>query len=205
MTSNASPTVDYIVIGSGAAGSVVANRLSENGKYSVCVLEAGPGDSHPFIKIPAGFVKTLVNPKLMWQFQSEPAEGSGMRSVNLPQGRVVGGSSSINGFVYNRGQATDFDHWASLGNPGWSYQEVLPYFRKSENRETEPSQYRGSHGPLPITDPAWRDPVCDEFIQSVASFGVPTDNDYNGESQFGTGYFQRFIKGRTRYSTARGF
>ncbi|MBX2883395.1 MAG: GMC family oxidoreductase N-terminal domain-containing protein, partial [Granulosicoccus sp.] len=149
-------TYDYIVIGSGAAGAVVASRLAEQTGASVCVVEAGGDDRHPFVKIPAGFVKNLGNPAKMWQFRSMPGENTGGREVNLPQGKLVGGSTSINGLIYNRGQAADFDAWAAQGNPGWGYQDVLPYFRKSETRAGTESQYRGSHGPLRISDPDQR-------------------------------------------------
>jgi choline dehydrogenase len=197
---------DYVVIGSGAAGSVVAARLAESGRHRVCVIEAGGDDRRPFVTIPAGFVKNLNNPKIMWQFGSVAGENTGGRSVYLPQGKLVGGSTSINGMIYNRGQAGDFDHWASLGNPGWSYQEVLPFFRKSETRLATDSQYRGSLGPLSISDPDQSHPLCDAFIDAVAeSTGAPKHNDYNAESQRGTGYYQRFISKGRRQTTAREF
>jgi choline dehydrogenase len=199
-------TYDYVVVGSGAAGSVVATRLAESGRYSVCVVEAGGDDRRPFVTIPAGFVKNLNNPGIMWQFGSVAGSNTGGRSVYLPQGKLVGGSTSINGMIYNRGQSGDFDHWASLGNDGWSYQDVLPYFRKSETRLASESQYRGSLGPLKISDPDQAHPLCDAFIDAVANAtGAPKHNDYNAESQRGTGYYQRFISEGSRQTTAREF
>ncbi len=196
---------DYIVVGSGAAGSVVAARLAAE-NYSVCVIEAGGNDNSPLVQIPAGFVKNLTKPDYMWQFKSVSGRNTGNRNVSLPQGKVLGGSTSINGLIYNRGQSYDYDHWAALGNEGWSYQQVLPYFRKSETRLGEASQYRGSHGPLRISDPSQTHPLCDAFISTVAAqTGAPTDNDYNGASQRGAGYYQRFIHGRTRETTASAF
>jgi len=202
--SAATSEYDYIVIGSGAAGSVVAARVAAATGASVCVLEAGDKDWHPLVRIPAGFVKNLTNPARMWQFESQPGDNTGGRSIRLPQGRVLGGSTSINGLIYNRGQAADFDAWAALGNTGWSYNDVLPYFRRSESRAGEASQYRGAHGELHISDPDQRHELCDAFISAVAALGLPTDNDYNAQSQRGVGYYQRFISGRVRETVAGG-
>jgi len=194
---------DYIIIGSGAAGSVVAARLAQAQAGSICVLEAGGGNRKWLVDVPAGFVRNLQNPNMMWQFGSEPTENTGGRSVYLPQGKILGGSTSINGLVYNRGQAEDFDHWAELGNAGWSYRDVLPYFRKSETFERADSQYRGSAGPMRIGEREQTPPLCDSFISSVATLtDVPMHNDYNGESQMGTGYYQRFIHNGKRENVA---
>ena len=168
---------DYIIIGSGAAGSILADRLSASGEHSVCVIEAGGKDNHPFIHIPAGFVKTLNMPDLMWSFSSEPSPGSGNRAIRLPLGKVLGGSTSINGLVYNRGQPEDFDQWRKMGNEGWAYNDVLPYFRKSESWQGQPDQARGSVGPMAISNPLWRDPLCESFIESLASLCVPNNDD----------------------------
>jgi len=197
---------DYIVIGSGAAGSVVAARLAQAQVGSICVIEAG-GDNHKWlVDIPAGFVRNLQNPSMMWQFETEPTENTGGRRVYLPQGKILGGSTSINGLVYNRGQAEDFDQWALAGNTGWSYQELLPYFRKSETFGGSESQFRGSTGPLRISEPEQSHPLCDSFIGAVAGLtGVPKHNDYNGKQQTGTGYYQRFIHKGKRENAAAGF
>ena len=225
---------DYLIIGSGAAGAIVANRLSAATGEDACtvlVLEAGQECNNLYSKIPAAFSKNLQNQQLMWQFNTAPSESLNGRSVYIPQGKLVGGSTSINGLVYNRGLPSDFDEWAAQGNPGWAYRDVLPYFRRTEarsaslttddvdgpkphepgaadeNSQPQPqhSQYRGSHGPLHVSDPDRLDPICDTFIQTVASHGLPANNDYNGSTQRGTGYYQRTIKAGRRVSTARAF
>ena len=141
-------TFDYIIIGGGTAGSVLTNRLSKNGS-TVCLLEAGQRDWNPLIHIPAGYIKNVYSDTLTWGFRSEPSKGTANRSVSLPQGRVLGGSSSINGLNYNRGQQSDFDNWGQLGNPGWYYKDILPYFRRSEKRIGEgDDKYRGRSGEL---------------------------------------------------------
>ena len=127
-------TFDYVIVGSGAAGSVLCRRLTEDPGVTVCVLECGPPDRHPFIHIPAGFIKMLFNPTYTWQFQTEPGDNIGGRRIPTTQGRTLGGSSSINGMIYNRGQRADFDNWAQRGNRGWSYTDVLPYFKRTERR-----------------------------------------------------------------------
>ncbi|WP_244483522.1 GMC family oxidoreductase N-terminal domain-containing protein [Mesorhizobium sp. 1M-11] len=199
-------TYDYIVVGAGSAGSVIANRLSADGKSSILVLEAGGPDRNPFLHIPAGYVKTLTNPKLIWPFKSEPGPGSSGRAITLPQGRVYGGSSSLNGLVYNRGQAEDFDEWARMGNPGWGYEDVLPYFRRSERRiGPGEDRYHGRNGRIAVSDPEWKDELCEAFIESVQSTGLARNPDYNGTTQEGVGYFQRMIEGRFRVSAATGF
>lgn len=199
-------TFDYVIVGSGPAGSVLAGRLSEDGRSTVCVLEAGIPDRSMYIRIPAGFTKTLYDPAFTWGFKSEPGPGVAGRVIKLPQGRVVGGSSAINGMVYNRGQAEDFDDWEALGCTGWGYRDVLPYFRRSE-RKVGPGddQYRGRLGPLPITDPDWPSPLCDAFIKGAGELGIPANADYNGEAQEGAGYFQRNIHRGRRVTAADAF
>jgi len=208
---------DYIVVGSGAAGAIVANRLSAaEGKKSctVCLLEAGPERNNIYSRIPAAISKNLLNQNIMWQFNTAPSDQLDGRSVYIPQGKVLGGSSSINGLIYNRGLASDFDQWESMGNNGWGYSDVLPLFRRSETRVAELtnsedgeiySQYRGSHGPVHISDPDRLDPICDAFIDTIAGFDVPRHNDYNGDSQHGTGYYQRYIKNGRRVSAYTAF
>jgi choline dehydrogenase len=197
---------DYVIVGAGSAGSVLANRLSEDGKASVCVLEAGPRDWNPYIHIPAGFMKTLVNPGVNWLYQMEPSEWTGGRRIAAPRGKTLGGSSSINGHIYNRGQRMDFDAWAQRGNRNWGYADVLPYFRRCEQRVGGGDDtFRGREGNLTVTDIDWHHPLCEAFIEGAVSLGIPRNEDYNGARQEGVSYAQRTISGRRRMSTARAF
>lgn len=196
---------DYVVVGAGTAGCVLALRLSAAG-HKVCVLEAGPRDWHPYIHIPAGYIKNLYSKTLTWGFQSEPGAGVNGRSFSLPQGRVLGGSSSINGLNYVRGQAVDYDNWATAGNSGWSYADVLPYFKRSETKHGNPDpQWRGTAGELPITDLDWLHPVSDALISAAEELGIPRNPDYNAAIQEGAGYFQRTMKNGWRVSAAKAF
>lgn len=204
-----SDTFDYVIVGAGSAGSVVAARLAEAG-HTVCVLEAGPRDSNPFIHIPAGYIKNLFNDKLVWRFRSGPIAGTDGRTIELTQGKVVGGSGSINGLVYNRGQRGDFDGWAALGNPGWGYEDVLPFFKKGETRlGPADERYRGRSGPLVITDPITPGPLCDLFVEAAKSLGYPHVPDSNAEAQDGVGPWQFMIDTRglapRRLSSARAY
>lgn len=199
-------TFDYVIVGSGAAGSILANRLTEDAGVTVCLLESGPSDWHPYLHIPAGFVKKMFDPSVTWPFTTEPTEQTNGRRIPVPQGRTLGGSTSINGLVYNRGQAQDFDDWAAAGNPGWSFNEVLPYFKKTERRiGAGDDQLRGRDGLLPVTDIDWIHPICEAFIEGAHQFGMPRNPDYNGLTQQGVGYFQRTIDRGLRMSTARTF
>lgn len=199
-------TFDYVIVGAGSAGSVLAGRLSEDESTTVCVLEAGPRDWHPFIHIPAGFMYTLVNPRVNWLYTSEASEWTGGRRIAAPRGKTLGGSSSINGHIYNRGQRLDFDGWAQRGNRGWGYADVLPYFRRSERRIGEADDtFRGREGNLPITDLDWRDPLCEAFIEGAVEMGIPRNRDYNGTMQAGVSYVQRIIQNGRRMSAARGY
>jgi choline dehydrogenase len=204
-----SEVFDYVIAGAGSAGCVMAMRLSEAG-YSVCVLEAGPADSSPYIHIPAGYIKNLFNPKLIWDFKSEPNAATGNRTLSLTQGKVLGGSGSINGMVYSRGQHADFDGWAERGNPGWRYEDVLPYFKKAESRiGVGDDRYRGRSGPLTVTDPVHSSPLCDIFVEAVKSLGYPYVQDHNAETQDGVGPWQFTIDSRghtmRRMSAARAY
>ena len=196
---------DYVIIGGGTAGALLTNRLSEDGA-SVCLLEAGPRDINPLIHIPAGYIRNIYSKRLTWGFEAEASAGTAQRRFSLPQGRVLGGSSSINGLNHNRGQSADFDHWAERGNPGWSYNDVLPYFRRSECRIGEADEhYRGREGEMPITDLDWHHPVTTAFVNGAQELGIPNNPDYNGVSQDGAGYFQRCIHKGFRFSSARAF
>jgi choline dehydrogenase len=199
-------TFDYVVVGAGAAGCVLTNRLSEDGAASVCVIEAGGNDRHPLISIPAGFVKTLYGDRFVWPFETAPSPALDGRSVAIPQGRVVGGSSSINGMVYNRGQAADFDTWAQMGNRGWGFDDFLPYFKRSERRiGVGDDRFRGRAGELPITDIDWINPLAEAFLAAAEGMGIPRNADYNAGYQFGAGYFQRYIHDGKRVSAAKAF
>ena len=197
---------DYVIVGAGTAGCVLANRLTACGKYTVCLLEAGPSDWNPMIHIPAGFMKTIANPSVNWLYQSEPCPGTNGRTIPMPRGKVVGGSSSINGLIFSRGQKMDFDVWAQKGNRGWSYDDVLPYFCRYESHEnSEDNNLRGQSGEMTITDLKWRDPLCEAFIRGAESIGIPRNPDYNGAYQEGTSYVQRTSTGKLRMSAARAF
>src|SRR3546814_6959747 len=142
---------DYVIVGSGAAGAIIATRLTESGA-TVCLLEAGPSDNMLYLHIPAGFIKAVFNPKYAWQFSSEPTENTHGRRIPIPQGRTLGGSTSINGLIYNRGQSADYDARANLGNPGWGFNDVLPYFKSMETRAGGDDHYRGRSGELTRSD-----------------------------------------------------
>ena len=196
---------DYVIVGAGSAGCVLANRLTANGKHRVLLLEAGGSDRHPYIWAPAGFLKTFRDARFNWCFETEPGEGVDGRAIHFPRGRVLGGSSAINGHLYVRGQAQDFDQWAQLGNRGWSYADVLPYFRRSEDRSTGEDNFHGSGGPQHVSDIHDRHPICEAFIDGAAELGLPTRHDYNGAHQEGVTYYQRTIRNGRRASAATSF
>lgn len=199
-------TFDYVIVGAGAAGSVLANRLTEDGTATVCVLEAGPPDRNPWIHIPAGFIKTLVDPSCTWQFKTQPTANTGGRAISTTQGRTLGGSSSVNGMIYNRGQPDDLNGWAQRGNRGWGYADVLPYYRRSERRIGFGGEGRGRETDgIPITDMDWINPVSEAFIAGCVGMGIPRNPDYNSGDQTGVGYFQRAILRGRRVSAARAF
>ncbi len=195
-------TYEYIVVGAGSAGSVLANRLSASGQHKVLVLEAGR-ESHPWSRIPVGFAKLIENPAANWLYESEPDEGSGQRRIPVPRGKLLGGSSSINGMVFVRGQAQDYDTWAQLGNRGWSYSDVLPIFREMENYEGEADdEFRGRGGPLKVTENFETGKIYDALIEAAGQVGINYTKDYNGAQQDGIAMTQSTIRKGRRMSTA---
>ena len=195
---------DYVVVGAGSAGCVVAARLAESGAQ-VVLLEAGPRDWLPWIHIPAGVLKLIHNPRVNWMFASEPEPGTAGRPIHWPRGRVLGGTSSINGMLYVRGHAADFDGWAQMGCRGWSYDEVLPLFRKSENYIQGKSDLRGKDGVLQVEDYRTVLPLTDRFVEGAQQAGHPFRADLNDGEQTGVGYSQNTRLGRWRGSTAQTF
>jgi choline dehydrogenase len=190
---------DYIVVGAGSAGSVLANRLSADGKHKVLVLEAGR-ESHPWSRVPVGFARLIENPAANWLYASEPDASTGQRRLPVPRGKLLGGSSSINGMVFVRGQSQDYDTWAQLGNRGWSYREVLPIFRDMENYQGEADdEFRGRGGLLKVTESNESGALYDALIKAAGQVGIGYTKDYNGASQDGIGMTQATIrKGRPR-------
>ena len=196
---------DYIVVGAGSAGCVLANRLTADGRYRVLLLEAGPEDRNLWIHVPIGYAKLFTDARQNWLYNSEPEPELGGRSIIQPRGKVMGGSSSINGLLYIRGQAEDFDHWRQLGNTGWSFDDVLPYFRRAEDQSRGEDELHGVGGPLSVSDVSETHPVCDAFIAACEQAGLPRTDDFNGKSQEGAGYFQLTTRNGRRWSTARGY
>ncbi|MEZ4903427.1 MAG: GMC family oxidoreductase N-terminal domain-containing protein [Spirosomataceae bacterium] len=181
---------DYIIIGAGSAGCVLANRLSENPNNRVLLVEAGGPDKKMEIHIPAAYSK-LNRTEVDWGFETEPQPDVLNRKMYLPRGKALGGSSSTNAMAYIRGNSADYDEWAALGNAGWSYEEVLPYFIKSEHNEQFNNAFHGQHGPLNITQAqAFRTPVADAFVSACIENGLPENHDFNGKNQAGAGLFQ---------------
>ncbi len=196
---------DYIVVGAGSAGCVLANRLSENPDHSVLLLEAGGRDINPWIHVPVGYFKTMHNPGTDWCYQTEPDPGLNGRSIKWPRGKVLGGSSSINGLIYIRGQSQDFDDWEHAGNPGWGFQDMLPYFKKCEHQERGADEYHGVGGNLKVSNMRIKRGIGEAFIQGAVEIGIPRNDDFNGADQRGAGYYQLTAwKGR-RCSSAVGY
>ena len=196
---------DYIIVGAGSAGCVLANRLTEIRSNRVLLLEAGPRDTSMWIKIPAGFTKLLNSPVYNWNFSTEPEPNAHNRSIPIPRGRTLGGSSAINGMLYVRGNPLDYNTWAQYGNRGWSYESVLPYFKKAERFDPGGDDSRGTDGPLNVTNMVERAELLDAFIDAAGAEGYPRNPDYNNGKQEGFGYYQVTQKGGERWSTARGF
>jgi len=196
---------DYIIIGAGSAGCVLANRLSSLPLNKILLLEAGGKDSYPWIHIPVGYYKTMHNPKTDWCFKTEPDETMNNRSINYPRGKTLGGSSSINGLLYIRGQEQDYDTWRQLGNVGWGWKDVLPYFLKSESQERGESEFHGVKGPISVEDQRIQLDILDVFMNAAEEIGIPKTNDFNKGNNFGCGYFQVTEKKGLRCSAAVGY
>jgi choline dehydrogenase len=198
-------TFDYIVVGAGSAGCVLANRLTASGRHRVLLVEAGGADRNIWIHIPLGYGKLFSNPKVNWLYASEPEPELNGRRIIQPRGKVLGGSSSINGLLYIRGQAQDFDHWRQLGNAGWSFEDVLPYFRRAEDQQRGADAFHGVGGPLAVSDVSEPHPLCEAFLTAVEQAGLPRNDDFNGPTQEGAGYYQLTARNGRRWSTAVGY
>jgi len=198
-------TYDFIVTGAGSAGCVVAARLSESGRHRVLLLEAGPPDSNPWIHIPLGFAKTYVNPKVNWKFETEPQPQLANRRLYLPRGKTLGGSSSINGMVYMRGNHGDYDEWRQRGCEGWDWDSVLPFFKKAENQTRGPDEFHGVGGPLHVSDQPGRFELAEAVLEAAVQAGIPRNPDFNGAQQEGCGYYQTTSNNKRRWSTAKAY
>jgi choline dehydrogenase-like flavoprotein len=196
---------DYIVVGAGTAGCVLANRLTASGRYRVLLLEAGGSDRNIWIHIPLGYGKLFSNGNVNWLYSSEPEPELNNRKIIQPRGKVLGGSSSINGLLYIRGQPEDFDHWRQLGNAGWSFEDVLPHFRRAEDQERGEDALHGVGGPLAVSNVSEPHPLCEAFIAAAQQAGFPRNDDFNGPTQEGAGYFQLTARNGRRCSTAVGY
>src|ERR1700716_3668738 len=193
---------DYVIVGAGSAGCVLANRLSTDGKNSVLLLEAGPKDTNLWIHVPLGYGKLFKAKAVNWMYQTEPEPGLNGRTVFQPRGKVLGGSSSINGLLYVRGQHEDYDRWRQHGNAGWGFDDVLPYFRKAENQQRGAGDFHGVGGPLPVSDSRHSDPLSEAFIAAAAETGIPVNPDFNGALKKVGGFFQPPTGKGRRASTA---
>jgi choline dehydrogenase len=196
---------DYVIVGAGAAGCVLASRLSASGRERVLVLEAGGADRHLAIRVPAGFRYTIGHPRLNWGYKTAPGTHIGARVIDFPRGRVLGGSSSINGHLFVRGQAADYDHWAQLGCRGWSWDDVLPHFMRAETRPGGDPAARGGAGPLIISDQREPHPLCQAFFDAAATLGLAPNPDYNAGEQEGTGLYQQMMRSGRRWSAADAY
>lgn len=202
---NEADTYDFIVTGAGSAGCVLAARLSESGKYKVLLLEAGGEDRSMWIHIPIGYAKTFVDPRVNWMFESEPEAELNNRTMYQPRGKVLGGTSSINGMIYMRGHAADYDQWRQMGNEGWDYNSVLPYFRKAEDNERGASEFHGAGGPLRVSDQPYKWEIAEALLEACKQAGIPYNPDFNGATQEGCGFYQTTTKDKRRWSTAAAY
>jgi choline dehydrogenase len=193
---------DYIVVGAGSSGCVLANRLSEDPQNSVCLVEAGPKDSSPWIHLPIGYGKTMWDPKINWKFETEPDPGMNQRKIYWPRGKCLGGSSSINGLIFIRGQKEDYDGWKDLGNTGWGWDDVLPYFKKAEGNDRLGEPLHSKTGPLKASSIPKKHPLVESFIKTAVNLGVPETDDFNNLTQEGVGYYQLSTHKGLRCSTA---
>ena len=196
---------DFIVTGAGSAGCVLANRLSESGRHTVLLLEAGGKDSSFWIHVPMGYAKTFVDPKVNWMFESEPEERLNNRTMYQPRGKVLGGTSSINGMIYMRGHAADYDQWRQLGNEGWDYDSILPYFRKAEDNERGANEFHGSGGPLRVSNQPYDWEIAKALMEACKQAGIPENPDFNGATQEGCGFYQTTTNNKRRWSTAAAY
>jgi choline dehydrogenase len=197
---------DYIIVGAGSAGCVLANRLTESGRHRVLLLEAGGSDSSPWIRVPVGYARTFTDPRYNWMYQTEPEPALDNRTAFWPRGKVLGGSSSINAMVFVRGQPSDYEDWRNAGNPGWAWRDVLPYFRKLEDHAWGASEYHGAGGPVHVHDPsATVHPLCRTFLAACTEAGLPITRDFNGAETEGAGLWQVTIRDGVRVSSASAY
>ncbi len=196
---------DYVIVGAGSAGCVLANRLSADPSLRVLLLEAGGRDTNPWIHVPVGYFKTLHNPATDWRYRTEPDPGLNGRSLDWPRGKTLGGSSSINGLLYIRGQPADYDGWRQMGCEGWGWDDVLPHFRRSEDNDLGESHWHGTGGELAVTGMRARRDICEAFIAAAEELGIPRTDDFNGARQEGAGYFQLTARNGLRCSSAKAF
>ena len=196
---------DYIVTGAGSAGCAVAARLSETGRHRVLLLEAGGRDSSPWIHIPVGYYRLFTHQTYNWRFESEPVAGLNGRTSYQPRGKMLGGTSSLNGMVYMRGTAADYDGWRQLGCVGWDYESVLTFFRKAENQERGEDEFHGVGGPLNVTDAHYKHEIIDAIIEAAVQAGIPRNRDFNGATQEGAGYYQATVGKGRRWSAATAY